>query len=642
MLLATVAAALAADGLGLDQLPFAELSVAPGGPAEVDASVAVDGPFRLVGVAQGVRSYEAPIPIRPRALFFGSAPDGMRLNRGDLKLRFAGDAEDAVLPGTWMFSQHSVTVRVKPESPPPRPGEFVLVYPKAQEREASLYRSTSGFAAGPDGDRSFVLRSAQVEDITREGLYLPAPSRAGWDVAVPAGGVLRAQVGILPPEMADGVRTDGANLVVRVGDEVVATTRVREGDFEDLRVPLDKWGGQTVRLSIASEDPNPARDHVFVASPQIYVPSENPKRTLVIFIDTLRRDHLGTYGYSRGATPAIDKFANSAVVFDDVRSVAPWTLPSTRAALSGLQPESWASARTLPMRLSEHGWATAAYVGNVYLSSNFDMSDGWTEHGCLNWPYARFEVDRALDFLDRHRDQDSLVMVHFMDLHLPYKEPWSYRGLYEGERPKGLAEGFTRTPLLNAAKGGKEKIRNYLVSRYDQNLRYVDDEIARLLASVPPDTTVVLFADHGEEFFDHGDLEHGHTLYDELLRVPLIIRAPGLAPRRVPGAVSLLDLTPTVLDMLGLPDPTLAGHSLAAAARGEDDPYLQHRALAFGRPLYGNEAWGSIEDGIKYISRSGKELLFDVRRDAQELHNLREENDSDGARDAMEIGRAHV
>lgn len=635
MLLASVAAALAGDGIGLEELPFAELSVAPAGPAEIDESVTVDGPFRLVGVAAGVRSYEAPIPIRPRALFFSSAPDGMRLARGNLKFRFAGDGEDAVLPGTWMFSQHSITVRVKPEATPPRPGEFVLTYPKAHERESSFYRTTAGLPAGAEGDRAFVVRSAQVDDVTREGLYLPAPSRAAWDVAVPAGGVLRLQLGVLPPEMADGTRSDGATLQVKVGDRVVATARARVGTFEELKVPLAEWGGQTVRLALETSDADPKRDHVFVASPQVYVPSEKPRRTVLIFIDTLRRDHLGAYGYQRGASPEIDRFAESSVVFDDTRSVAPWTLPSTRSALSGRQPEDWSTAQTLPMRLAGKGWATAAYVGNVYLSSNFDMSGGWGEHGCVNWPYARVEVDRALDFLDRHDDQDAMVMVHFMDLHLPYKEPWSYRGLYEGERPKGLAEGFTRNALLSAARSGKEKIKNYLVARYDQNLRYVDAEVGRLLRSLPDDAVVVLFADHGEEFFDHGDLEHGHTLYDELLRVPLIVRAPGLAPRRVSGQASLLDLTPTVLDLLGMPDPSLAGHSLAPAARGSEDAFLTGRPIGFGRPLYGNEAWGSLEKGIKYISRSGKELLFDVRSDPGEENNLREENDSDGAREAM-------
>jgi arylsulfatase A-like enzyme len=547
----------------------------------------------------------------------------MALRRGTIPFHFAADYEDGVRPGTWQFSADAVVVRIKPDAAPPAPGEFSLTYPQAEAREDVLWRSR----AADGDDKSFVRRSAQVDDETRRGVYLPVPSTAGWDVAIPAGAVLRMQVGILPPEVADGTRSDGADVDVRVDGAVVQTVRARVGSFPDVRVPLAKWGGRTVRVALSSHDGTPLRDHVFVGSPTIYVPSDAPKRTLLVFIDTLRRDHLATYGYGRGASPAIDAWAKGAVVFDDARSVAPWTLPSARALLSGNQPEFWDAERSLPARLGAAGWATGAYVGNVYLSSNFEMSGGWDEHGCINWPYARVEVDRGLDFLERHADQDALLMVHFMDMHLPYKEPPGFRNLYEKDRPAGLPEGFTRFALLNAARGNRERVKKYLLARYDQNLRYIDAEVTRLLAAAGPDANVVIFADHGEEFFDHGDLEHGHTLYDELLRVPFALAAPGLHARRVTAPVSLLDLTPTVLDLLGLPDPSLQGHSLLPAAKGEPDPALDGRAIAFGRPLYGNEAWGSVSAGRKYISRSGKEQIFDLTADAEELSNLR----ADGA-----------
>ncbi|MDP2315038.1 MAG: sulfatase [Pseudomonadota bacterium] len=627
--------AFADGGLGLAEQPFAELTVARAeAPAARDA-VPILGPFRLVGVVGGVRAYEAPIPVRPRALFFDSPPEGMTLARGSVALRFAGDIEDAAQPNSWDFSADSVTVRVPASAPAPAPGELHLTYPAARAREDALWRTRAEDPTGPEGDAAFVRRSAQVDDVTRRGLYLPAPSVAGWDVAIPAGAVLRFEAGILPPEAADGTASDGAEVEVRIDGELAATVRARVREFEDVRVPLSKWGGRTARVTLTTTDASPARDHVFIVAPAVYVPTAKPKRTVLVFVDTLRRDHLGVYGHTRGASPHIDRFAEGGVIFEDARSVAPWTLPSSRAALSGLQPEFWDGAETLPMRVAAKGWATAAYVGNVYLSSNFDMSGGWGEHGCVNWPYGRVEVDRALDFLDRHDDQDALVMVHFMDLHLPYKEPAAYRGLYEGERPQNLPESFNRNTLLAAARGNREVIKTYLTARYDQNLRYVDDQFARLVAAAGADATVVLFADHGEEFFDHGDLEHGHTLYDELLRIPFIVRAPGLAPRRVTTPVSLVDLTPTVLELLGLGDPALQGHSLVPAARGEADAALVARPIAFGRPLYGNEAWGSLENGLKYIGRSGKELLFDLVRDPGELTDLRPDRDPAAARAAM-------
>jgi arylsulfatase A-like enzyme len=638
MVLGWAAAALAGTGIGLADHPFAELAVArPEAPAASE-SVSVPGPFRLVGVVGGARAYEAPLPVRPRSLFFDSPPEGMSVRRGSTSFRFGGDVEDSAVPNTWDFSADSLTVRIKGDAPAPKPGDVILTYPAAEEREDSLWRARSEEPEGPAGDAAFVVRSAQVDDVTRRGLYLPAPSNAGWDVAVPADGVLRFKASVLPAEMTDAIRSDGATIEVRVDGSVEKVVRVREREFQDVRVPLAEWGGRTVRLTVTTTDGDTRRDHVFIAEPTIYVPSAAPKRTVLVFIDTLRRDHLGVYGHTRGASPKIDRWAEGAVVFEDARSVAPWTLPSSRAALSGLQPEFWDGATTLPMRLAAKGWATAAYVGNVYLSSNFDMSGGWGEHGCINWPYSRVEVDRAINFLDQHEDQDSLVMVHLMDLHLPYKEPASYRHLYEGAPPANLPESFNRNALLSAARGQPDAIREYLTARYDQNLRYIDDQVARLVAAAGEDATVVLFADHGEEFFDHGELEHGHTLYDELLRIPLIVRAPGLAPRRVPTPVSLIDLTPTVLDLLGLGDTKLQGHSLVRAARGEADPLLAMRPITFGRPLYGNEAWGSLARGEKYISRSGEELLFDLKKDPEEAKNLRPRRDAATARDALARG----
>lgn len=644
MFVITLAAgmALAGEGIGLADHRFAELTVArptppPATPGAEDA-VRVEGPFRLVGVVGGVRSYEAPIPVRPRALFFDSPPQGMRLERGASPMRFAGDIEDAGLPDTWDFTADALTVRVRAAAPAPVAGDFLLTYPAALDREDALWRVRDEAPTGLEGDAAFVVRSAQVDDVTRRGLYLPAPSTAGWDVAIPAGAVLRFEAGVLPPEMADGTTSDGADVEVRVDGELVETVRARVRTFTDVRVPVEKWGGRTVRVTISTADADPTRDHVFVVAPTVYVPSKNPKRTVLVFVDTLRRDHLGVYGHARGATPIIDRWAQGAVVFDDARSVAPWTLPSSRAALSGMQPEFWADARTLPMRLAAQGWATAAYVGNVYLSSNFDMSGGWGEHGCVNWPYARVEIDRTLDFLERHADQDALVMVHLMDLHLPYKEPRAYRDLYAGERPAGLPEVFNRNTLMSVARGNQDGVRTYLTARYDQNLRYVDDQVGRLLAATGDDATVVLFADHGEEFFEHGGLEHGHTLYDELLRIPLIVRAPGLAPRRVPTPVSLVDLTPTVLELLGIGDPELQGRSLAAAARGEADTTLTARPITFGRPLYGNEAWGSVASGLKYVSRSGREMLFELLRDPDESNDLRPRQDPSAGRAALAAG----
>lgn len=607
-----------ADGIGLVDLPPADIRL-PGGPApSLPEAIPIHGPFRLVGVMNGTRAYEAPLPIHPHVLFFSQAPEGMRLLHVGGSMRYAAMLEERGLPNSWEFTADSIIVRVSASEPPPVPDEYRLVYPQAERREAALHPTEE-----QAGDPRWPIQTAQVGDVSRRGVYLPVPSTIAWNVDVPAGAVLRFSAGIRPAEIDDGSDSDGADLNILVDGKPIDRVRIQPGGaFSAMDIPLTAAAGRTARIELRSADADPTRDHLFVAEPQIVVPQSAPRRLVLLFVDTLRRDHLGTYGYTRRPAPGLDTLADQSVVFEDARSVAPWTLPATRAALTGQEPEFWSAARTLGERLSQHGWATAAYVGNVYLSSNFGMDAGWGEHGCVNWPPADMQVDRGIDFLARHPDQDSLLMVHFMDLHLPYKEPPWYRHLYTKANPVGVGDFFTRTMLLRVPPLQRDELKQYLIDRYDQNLRYVDDAVKRLVAAAGPDATIVFFADHGEEFFDHDDLEHGHTLYDELIRIPLFVRAPGLAARRVTEPVSLLDLTPTLLDLLGMSDASLAGRSMLPLARGEAQPDAAHRAIAFGRPLYGEVAWGVAQDGEKYISREGAEHLYDLGVDPHELSDL--------------------
>jgi len=607
--------ARAADGVGLVEVaPVAiEIPRSSLGPAPED--IPVDGPFRLVGVVGGVRTYEAPLPVRPRALYFEREPLGMELRKEERKLAYASEPEVRGMAGGWEINRDSIMVRVRIDTRRPRAGQYVLRYPPATEREEVL-RFRGGDAA------SWAVRSMQVDSTSRKGILLPAPGSATWELDVVPGSRLRFDLGLVPPEIHLGQVSDGATLEVLAGDTVVGQFRADVGQFEQHEVELPS-GKQ--RLTLRSTDADTALDYLFVAAPTVYVPDTTPRRVVLAFIDTLRRDHMGTYGYARPTTPDLDRWAEGAVVFDNARTVAPWTLPSTRSLWTGRQPEWWSGARTLQEALAARGWATGAYVGNVYLSSNFEMDRGWGEHGCVNWPAAAYETRLGRAFLDAHADQDALLMVHFMDLHLPYKEPRRYRKLWAQQEPPGLEPFFNRTMLLRAAMRTRDMLVPYLIDRYDQNIRYVNDELSSFLEGLPDDAIVILFADHGEEFFDHGDFEHGHTLYDELLRVPLIVKAPGLAPRRVTDTASLLDVAPTILELLGLPGDTLGtpeGTSLARAARDGADPALANRALAFGRALYGGEQWASLQGSQKYITTRGHELLFDVAADPREQDDL--------------------
>lgn len=624
-----------------EALPFAELEV----PADSrdgrrpPESIAIAGPWELVSGTEHLKKYRTALPIRPRAMFFSKPPAGMKVvsSRGDVPIggaRTTGFTFDA--------TTLTATVGLGDEAP----ADWTVHYPLAQAREAALNFAFSGEPT----PEAFVKQGVQVGNMSMEGLLLPAPAKSAWDVTIPPAGELWFRVGLVPPETVDDAPSDGAVVSVEVDDggatAVVWTRTLAASDaFDDVAVDLSRYAGRTVRVRLRTAPGASTRfDYVFFGEPVIASRKADPKRVVYVFADTVRRDHLGLYGYSRDTSVPLDTWAKDAVVFDQARSVAPWTLPAARSLLTGRQPEEWEAATTLQRRLRDLGWATAAYEANVYLSSNFDMQRDFGVHQ-VERTSADVEVDRALAWLDGHEGRDSFVVVHFMDSHLPYKEPAAYRYRYTKPGQPGedlLPDAFERGQV-SKLKTATPDVRQYVADRYDQNLAFEHDEIGRLLRNLRPDDVVVYFSDHGEELWDHNGFEHGHSLFDELLRVPLVIKAPGLQPGRVTSPVSLLDVTPTVLDLLGLPHDGLDGASLVSAMKGDAAAVgaLDSRDIAFGRPLYGSERWGVLHAGQKYSTTDGRESLYDVTTDPNEREDLLSgKEDADGVAWRAVLGTA--
>src|SRR5690606_22121474 len=173
-----------------------------------------------------------------------------------------------------------------------------------------------------------------------QGLLLPAPGRAAWDVEVPEAAELTFRAGLVQPELAEGDRSDGARLSLEVeasgGARTLWSGSLRSGRFDLVRVDLSEHAGETVRLRVRSDPGASARyDYVFLGQPVLASRSENPRRVVLIYVDTLRPDRMSLYGHERPTSPAIDAWARGAVVFDQARSVAPWTLPSARSVVTG-------------------------------------------------------------------------------------------------------------------------------------------------------------------------------------------------------------------------------------------------------------------------------------------------------------------
>ncbi len=637
----------AGEAIPLATLPFTELQIPeqsrPGG-AEPPSVIPVTGPWRYVGTTRrGMHKYATAVPIRPRGLFFNRPQPGMELRTTDGALvrydRFG--KHDGFM---WSYDRKELIVYQPERNPPPTDDLFTLTYPMAIDREARLNHRWSGGQdkehrgkdwKDPKPKERFVW--ATIQDDWDSRLLLPAPATASWALTVPPSGELHFVSGLVEPEIRETQGSDGARLVVEVEADGTTTevfaTDLAIRSFTPQRIDLSSYAGKAVTLRMRTEPlGTPDFDYAFVAEPVVASRLADPVRVVMVFIDTLRPDHMSLYGYKRDTTSKIDHLADEAAIFTQARSVAPWTLPSARTLITGRHPEYYDHSTTLPAILGEQGWATAFMAGNVYLSSNFEMHRDWDLHRVGLWPTAEKITDDTLAWLEQHEGRNSVVQVHYMDPHLPYIEPGSYRHLYAGDGYDGLREEFHLSDVRRANIKGRPGVQAYIQDRYDNNIRYATDQLARIIERLDDNDILLIYADHGEEFWDHGGFEHGHTLFDELLRVPLIVKAPGIDAAKLDVPVSLPDVTPTVLELVGQPMPEpLDGQSLVPLLRGEPGAAerFESRDLAFGRPLYGMERWGVLHDQMKWSTTEGREALYDLRKDPEERSNLLLEDPDD-------------
>jgi arylsulfatase A-like enzyme len=346
---------------------------------------------------------------------------------------------------------------------------------------------------------------------------------------------------------------------------------------------------------------------------------------VIVSIDTLRSDVLQAYGESRPTSPAILAFAQQGLVVETAMSPSPWTLPAHASLLTGLYPTRHgvtslvrglpAEALTLAERLGAAGYHTAAIVNSQYLSSRHGGDRGFAEFEYIPetpGDAAPTEVHAAsIQWLERKVPEPFFLFLHYYDVHSDYRALPRYER--ELLRPyRGRADGRTRQLLLHergeVVLGPQDA--SHLIDRYAAGVRQMDDGVAALLAALEARglasrTLVILTSDHGEEFLEHGGVLHGRTLYEEVLRVPLVLRGPGVpAGRRLPGLASLVDVVPTALSLLGLPvPPGLDGVDLS---RHFDAGLPQDRSV-FG------EADRKIErhDSLRAVRRGDWKLVLD-------------------------------
>jgi len=369
---------------------------------------------------------------------------------------------------------------------------------------------------------------------------------------------------------------------------------------------------------------------------------------VVIAIDTLRADALSSQGGRPGVSPRFDAFADSAARFGAAFAHAPWTLPSFSSLFTSLPPqahgaggnvhEGWRALDAAHTTIAEHfrdaGWSTHAIVNVDFLTDAFGTTQGFDDVDARisndNHEVRRAGVttDAALGWIDAAGAQPFFLLVHYFDPHAEYDPPpaWRARFAAEQDRESSAFRFGAREHVVNH-RNGRMPLDASTLSRaralYDGEVAYTDDEVGRLLdglaaRGLDARTIVVITSDHGEEFGEHGSWEHGHTHFDELLHVPLAIRAPGLAPRSVSEPVGLVDVAPTLCSLAGLTPPaSFRGRDLSSALRtGSPLPPIE------GLVAYGN-FWGAAleswrEARWKRIEGGTAPLLFDWVADPRE------------------------
>ncbi|MBI1317445.1 MAG: sulfatase-like hydrolase/transferase [Candidatus Hydrogenedens sp.] len=416
---------------------------------------------------------------------------------------------------------------------------------------------------------------------------------------------------------------------------------------------------------------------------------EDPRPNLVFVIsDTLRADHLKCYGGSV-PTPRLDAFAKEGTRFENAYSLAPWTMPSMAGLFAsdyppGLTPDGGANlwlGQTWNYVQGEHpptiaevmrgeGYATGAFVANALVWAMPNVMDGfeqgafshpimlvppgWTAslpflHAVLEawFPGAHWRRPRdttqamnryAEAWLRRHAHEPFLLYVHYIDPHAPYDPPAQYRtrtGPWPFFYPYPGAEAYGQQ-AFDSEYHVDEANRSYVASLYEGEVRYVDDFAGRLLDTLDglglKDTTYVCFtSDHGEELWEHGGYGHAHTVYNELMRVPLIFRGPDIAARAIDTSVSAIDVMPTLFDLLGLPaQDHWKGRSLGPVLRGEAETPVARPIFAQGtnNRCFPYPLQMAIDGQYKLIREdgTGKTWVYDLKADPGEQHDLSLEN----------------
>jgi arylsulfatase A-like enzyme len=511
-------------------------------------------------------------------------------------------------------------------------------------RPLVLLRDLLGAATPPIDLGSFVgygrLLQAPADGVARPRPAARADGPTHLSFDVPSGAVLELSGELLGDSSKLGPAAPPVHFVATLDGSPVLERLVR-ADAAPMTfsraIPLERWAGRKVSLDLAVTGGGPAAISWWTSA-RVLRRDDVPRQTapegrnvLLVVVDTLRADQLGLYGSKRPTSPNLDRLGQEGLVFDQALSACSWTQPAVATLLTGRSPLEHGMTggialgpgiETIAESFQRQGLTTFGLSSNPIIGRREGFARGFETF--VQIPWARAEsVDVAFeDWLQGHRDTRWFAYLHYIDPHDGYDAPAPFGGTFSS----GLAPLGDDKPmeLLHKANFGEAELAlthenvEYLRAAYDGEILYWDSALGRLLdmlrsRGLLDNTVVVVTADHGEEFREHGKLFHGFHLYDETIRVPLVVRAPGLVP---PGRQTHIFATQNLKALaIGL----AAGVPPAADAFARAEPVFSHTAMALGRKGFTSLASVRTQDW-KYILRLEDDTaeLYDLRQDPGE------------------------
>ncbi len=376
---------------------------------------------------------------------------------------------------------------------------------------------------------------------------------------------------------------------------------------------------------------------------------------LLILMDTVRADHFSSYGYHRQTTPFIDSLAAGGTLALRCQGQASWTLPAMTTILSGVTPVEHGAGRTggifhgispevpwLPLAFHRSGYRTGAFFNVLFMNEDFGFHRGFQHFDCQGFKSnsslrnAGETVDDLLGWLDETRgDGPFFAAVHFYDPHIPYDPPEPYHSMYRDTSytgDYGDTWGADAAQMMRVNSGetvpSSEDIAN-LIALYDGEIAYTDREIGRLMEELRnrglgENTLIIIVGDHGEEFLEHGGIEHGRTLYQEITHLPLIISGPGFTGGRVISQpVAQLDIAPTIATAAGIDFP-VSDPSRCLSSEMDTPRNIPASGVLWGE----TDLVSVVSGGSKVIWTLNTDSLeaFDLENDPGEIHPVQPSN----------------